>query len=78
MMDCIYRQQGEILTSIKKKKKKSIYILLMSIELAKISQIGPEVWNEELSFEDEQYEFCCNFSSNPQTCFLYVMKTLET
>lgn len=50
----------------------------MSIELAKIFQIGPEVWNEELSFEDEQYEFCCNFSSNPQTCFLYVMKTLET
>lgn len=49
----------------------------MSIELAKISQIGPEVWNEELSFEDEQYEFCCNFSSNPQTWFLYVMKTLE-
>jgi len=61
-----------------KKKKKSTYTLLMRSELAKISQIVAEVWNEELSFEDEQYELCCNFSSNPQTCFLYVMKTLET
>lgn len=37
----------------------------MSIEFAKISHIGPEFWNEELSFADEQCEFCCNFSSNP-------------
>lgn len=46
MINYICRQQGKIPASAEEKKKKKtegIYTLLMSFELSKISQIGPEV-----------------------------------